>query len=175
MSQIPFPSDVTIVFAGTCDFTGTVALPDGTVTSASFSSVTADALDADKQEHRIAIPYSQASGSDVTSETKLLYLARNAGSIKAVEVVPSTAPTGGDKQFTVDVQKSTGAAAFATVLSSAVTVSSSSTDRTSQNGSVSSAAYVANDIFQVVITASGSTGSQGQGFTVVLTVDEQPA
>ena len=90
--------------------------------------------------------------------------------------MPNTAPAGGgDKKWTVDVKKSTGAGAFATVLSAVVTIDTTSVDRRLQVGALSTAAiaYVDGDLFQVVVTATGATGSQGQGGCVTLWLDEQ--
>lgn len=126
-------------------------------------------IDGDKFTQRFVAVYNQATGSDVTTETRIVYTGRKAGILTAVTVFPSTAPTGGgDKKFTVDVQKSTGAGAFATVLSSVVTVDDSSVDRTSQSATINPAAYLAGDTYEVIITASGSTGTQGKDVCVTL-------
>lgn len=158
-------------FTDQVTFTDTVQLPDATIKK---EHVEASAgIEATKLQQQYRLGYAQAEGSDVVSETKPIdiCLAGNVA-IVAVEVCPITAPTGGDKQYTVDVEKSTGGGAFATVLSSVVTVSSSSTDRTVQAGTVSVTTAAQGDLFRVVVTASGSTGSQGQGLIVTLTIRE---
>ena len=64
--------------------------------------------------------------------------------------------------------------AFATVLSAVLTFSSTDSDRGTESGVVSSAAYNSGDTFRVVVTASGSTGSQGDGMACTALYDEQP-
>lgn len=160
-------------FADDVVFVGTVTLPDGTITNAMVNS--GASIAAAKAVHRSPIVYYQAEGSDVASATASIYHARTAGEIVAVEVCPITAPTGGDKQFTVDVKNGDASTAFASVLSAVVTVDNTSVDKTPQTGTVSSATIADGDILQVVVTASGSTGSQGQGVTVVIWVNENPS
>lgn len=132
-------------------------------------------LDPAKMRHRHAVSYGQKNGTDVTTETKMVHIAKAAGTIQTIEVVSATAPTGGDKAFTVDLHKSTGGGAFATVLSAVVTVNSSDTDRVIEAGTLSTATYADGDIFAIVVTTSGSTGSQGQGLCVTVNFDEQPS
>lgn len=178
MGRVIYPQDHFWVHYGDVDFGGanSFTAPDGSITSNSFSAVAGEALATSKQVHRFAVNYSQASGSDVVSETRIVHIVQGAGSIKAVEVVPDTAPTGGDKQFTVDVLIGNASTAYATTLTSAVTVNTSSVTRTIQAGTISGGGTVADgDSVQVVVTASGSTGSQGQGVNVLISIDEAAA
>jgi hypothetical protein len=130
---------------------------------------------ASKLVHHFPVSLSQAAGSVVASETRVVHIAKAAGTIAYVAVVTDTAPTGGDKAFTVDVKKSTGGGAFASVLSAVVTVNSSSTSKTPQAGTVSVAAYAAGDVLEIVIAASGSTGTQGYGPCVTVYLQEAVA
>lgn len=170
-SPIIIPNDVQIQG----DFSATtMSFPDASIDDDAVSS--SAAIQATKLVHQFPVRYSQASGTDVTTKTELVHRVYGAtATLVAVKVIPDTAPTGGDKAFTVDVKKSTGAAAFATVLSSVVTVNNSSVNRTVQSATISSASAVAGDVYEVVITTSGSTGSQGQGVLVVLEFRQAPA
>lgn len=141
--------------------TGVLYLPAGCVGNSEVA--TNAGISASKLIHEISKCSPKASGTDVTAGTEMIHTAKGSGSISAFKVAVDTAPTGGDKAYTVDLKKSTGAGAFATVLSAVVTVNSSSTTRTVYSGTVSSATYAAGDIFEVVWAVSGSTGSQGQG------------
>lgn len=134
-------------------------------------------ISADKLECRTAVSYVQDGGTDVVTATKLIHVCRGAGTIKSVEVRPATAPTGGDKQFTVDVQRAADASgSFATMLASAVTVDSSSVNNTRQQASLITTPSVADgDCLEIIVTASGSTGSQGQGVIVTVNIDENGA
>jgi len=117
--------------------------------------------------HMPPITYAQADGSSVVSQTMAVFTAPADGVIDSITVFNTVAPTGGDRQFTVDVKKSTGGGAFATVLDSVVTRNSSDADRGTETADlVADPSYVAGDSFHVVVTASGSSGTQGQGVLV---------
>ena len=169
-------------FSGPTTFKGAVrfldsdvSLPAGLIDDADVSA--GAAIDADKLQHRHAISYSQVDGTDVASATQLLFIARAACTVVSVEVRPTTAPTGGDKQFTVDIQKATdGSGSWSTLLSSVVTMSSADSDDTLEAATlIGSPTLVDGDAIRVVVTASGSTGSQGQGVNVTVNLDEAAA
>lgn len=170
-TQIDYPASVDVRINGNLS-ARTFSPPAGCITNASV--VASAGIDASKVIHRHAIRYAQASGSDVASATQLVHTFRNTATIVAVEVVTSTAPTGGDKAFTVDVQLGNSSTAFATILSSPVTVNSSTSSRAVTLGTLSTSAAADNDTLQVVIAASGTTGSQGQGVLVSVWVSEEP-
>lgn len=162
-------------FTGICQFLGNVVFQSEVIGSDNVK--TGANISADKLTNRTAAEYNQASGGDVATQTRIIHIARAAGSIKSIEIRPETAPTGGDKQFTVDVQKAAnGSGSFSSLLSAAETVDSSSVDNTRQQASlVASPALADGDALRVVITASGTTGSQGQGVHVTVNIDEQGA
>jgi len=149
--------------------------PAGALTDTNINS-DAD-IAASKLVHRHAISYGQANGSDVITETKLLHITKAAATVQLIEVRPTTAPSGGDKQFTVDIQKAAdGSSSWSSLLSAVITVSTGSTDDTRQVGTLIGSPTLADDeALRVVITASGATGSQGQGFVVTVNLDEEPS
>jgi hypothetical protein len=163
--------DGNLIVNGSFNCTGTMQIPSGTVND---DDVAADAdISAVKLRHQHQPATGQANGADVVSRTETVWVAQAAGTIEEVLVRPETAPTGGDKQYTVDVKKAAdGSTSFTTVLSSVITVNSSSANGTKQDGVLSVVSYNAGDALQVVVTASGSTGSQGQGLTVALKLRE---
>lgn len=128
-------------------------------------------------EHEHKLQYSTATdATTVAAVTKTLGTIHYTGEVVEVSVFPVTAPTGGDLAFTVDIKKSTGAGAFATILTGVVTVNSSSTSRTVQFATLSGTpALVRGDALQVVIAVSGSTGTQGAGVDVTIRIRENPA
>lgn len=157
------PTDLQVL--GKAYLTGGVDLPADSVGDTQVSG----GLGALKLEHQHQPFHVQDDGSDVVTETKVLAFMMAAGTMVSMEVRPETAPTGGDKQYTVDLQKAAnGSTSYATVLSAVVTVDSSSVDGTLQAGTISTTALAKGDSLRVVITASGSTGSQGQGVTVMV-------
>jgi len=60
------------------------------------------------------------------------------------------------------------------VLSAAVEISSADTSQTQQAGNVTTTGVDAKDVLYLVITTSGSTGTQGAGLVVALGISEQP-
>lgn len=161
-----------VVIGGSTVFVGPVTLPAATVADAAIAA--AAKISASKLQHRHSLNYQQAAGADIATATIPLFIARKAGSILAIEVAAHTAPTGGDKQFTVDLQAGNQSTAFATVLSAVVTYSSTQADREVEVGTISTPALAIADQLRLVVTASGSTGSQGQGLAITVTVDEDP-
>lgn len=155
-----FPGDVQI--KGTLMPT-TLSLPALTVTNAGVAA--AAAIDASKLLHMVNVSLELfAAASTVTALTKEIYIAKGIGSITAIRAaVNGTIATGGDRTINVDLQKSTGGGAFATVLSATVLLNSSSTLRTLATGTISSATYAAGDLFRFVVTVAGAAGNQAAG------------
>lgn len=164
----------TATFNSAAVFNGAFSLPDNTVTS---GKIPAGAnISADKLQHRLVLSHQQKNGTDVISETLLLHIARAVSTIRRVSVRPTTAPTGGDKQYTVDVQKAAnGSSSWTSILSAAIVMSSADANDTLNDGTLSGATLAIDDALRIVITASGSTGSQGQGFVCVIHCDENGA
>jgi hypothetical protein len=132
-------------------------------------------IEATKVVHQIPCHYRQVEGADVVSQSAPVHIAAAAATVVAVKVLTVTAPNGGNKLFTVDVKKSTGGGAYATILTGVITVDDAATDRQVLSGTLSGTpTLVAGDSLQVVIAASGSTGTQGQGVLVEVIVRENP-
>lgn len=162
------------MFMGATSFGGPVNLPDACV-SATNIEPGAD-IQASKLRHRYSISHSQKNGTDVVSETVLKHFAKADGDIVSFRVRPRMAPTGGDKKYTVDLQKAAnGSNSWTTILSAVLTLDNTAISDTIVTDTLSTLIYSANDAFQIVITASGTTGSQGQGFDAILTIDEKAA
>lgn len=109
----------------------------------------------------------------VTALTKWLHIAKSAGTSIGFEAAIAVLPTG-DRDIDVDIQKSTGGGAFATIVSATLNFSSGSTVRVPSQADINSSAIADGDIFQVVVTLGGSTGNYPQGLTVTFTYDEEP-
>ncbi len=154
----------------------TLKLPPESLGDAYWSSTAADALVVAKQKHRFAVAFPLTDGTDVTALTKLIHVAGGAGKVTGIEVTPGeTAPNGGDKKWTVDVLKSTAGGAFASIIDTTKDVGQSSVALTPETPlTVSASTYKVSDVFQVVVTVSGSSGNQGQGGVVVVWFNEEP-
>lgn len=161
-----------VVVVGILQFNGGAEFPSAVVTNAAIVAL-AD-IAASKLEHRHAVNYGQDGGTDVVTATKVLHNVRAAGRIKSFSIRPFTSPAGGDKQYTVDLQRApSGSSSFVTLLSSVVTISSADASNTPQDAVlVGSPAVLVGDAIRVVVTASGSTGTQGQGFQSTINIEE---
>jgi hypothetical protein len=146
--------------------------PSGSITNAAV--LAAAGIDASKVVSRKSLAVSQAPGTAVVAATTHLHIVRAAGTVVAVEAATETPATGADRTVTVDLQKSTSAGAFATVLSAPITLNNTSTARTVYSGAISSTAVVDNDLLRLVVTVAGAAGAQAQGLLVTVTLDENP-
>lgn len=141
--------------------------PAGSITDAAVEA--AAGIQATKLQHQHVFTHRQKTGADVATQTEDLFTVRAAGSVVGVDVVATTAPTGGNKQFTVDVQKGNQSTGFATILTAVVTYDSTKANRQVVEASlIADPSYADGDTIRIVVTASGSTGSQGQGLAVTL-------
>ncbi len=151
--------------------------PPLAIDNAAFSSASTDRLASSKADHQKTVTWQTATTSTtVATVTQSIYLFNAAGTLEKVTVRPDTAPTGGDLQYTVDILKAaSGSGSFASVLSSVVTMSSADSDNTAEDGSLTTTAMTAGDCLEIIITASGSTGTQGAGATVIVVLTEEPS
>jgi hypothetical protein len=162
------------VFRDNVSFGGGVNLPISSVTN---ENIEVDAqIDAGKLVHRHPIQYGQKNAADVASETIMRYIAGAAGEVVSVVARVTTAPTGGDKQFTVKVQKAANASgSWTDILTAPITFAAGDANDTLKVGTLTGATYNGTDALRIVITASGTTGSQGQGLEVMIFTDELAA
>ena len=145
------------------------------LTDGDFSSSPGSRLTNLKKRHKIVIPLRLTDGTNVTAISEIVHLAQAAGTVTAVEIATGdTAPNGGDLKWTVDVNRSTAAGAFATILSAAKDASGTARTVVAASRDAAKVDYIDGDLLQIVVTVSGSTGTQGQGGCVVLWCDENP-
>ena len=151
---------------------GSMEIPDGTVVDADVS-LTAK-INATKLGHQHAVRYSQTDGSDVVSEKLPIHTVRGVnGSVIELEVIVVAPPSGGDKQFTVDLTIANQASPTpVSILSAPITVDSAKAAFEVLTATISSAALLSGDTLQVEVTASGTTGNQGQGVVVTTNIRE---
>ena len=160
-------------FYGITTFANSMVLSAGCVSDANVN--VAAAIDADKLQHRHPLDAELiASASAVTAITKLLHISAVTGTVMGLKAAVMTAATGADRTVTVDLQKSTGGAAFATVLTTAVILNNASVARVAQNAVVNATliSLVAGDILQVVVTVAGSANDQAKGLVISAVIDE---
>lgn len=150
-----------------------MTLPDSTVTDAMVASNAAIA--ASKVVHRFPIRHSQNEGAVVADEVMPIHIARAAGTVKAIEVVVTNAVPVGDSTVTVDLKKGNAASAYASVLSSVITLDNATVLRTAVAGTINTSAYAAGDSFLLDINATVGTGTLPTGIVVTVFFEESPS
>lgn len=172
----------TTVFKGNVHVAGqlsseTQSYPAGSVTNAAIAAgATGSYIAYTKVQHQQNIG-TELYGPLVTvaALTKWLHIMRGASAtIIGFEAAIAVVATGADRTITVDLQKSTGAGAFATILSATIGFTNASAVRTPVAGTLSASSLVDGDILQVVVTVAGSAGAQATGLTCALTLAETP-
>ena len=155
-----FPGDVQI--KGTLMPT-TLSIPAGTVDNSDVSA--SAAIDASKLSHMVNVCTElYGPSTTVAALTKECYVAKGIGTLSVVRAaINGTIATGADRTVNVDLQKSTGGGAFATVLSATCAFTNGSSLRTLASGTISSTTYAAGDLFRWVVTVAGSAGNQALG------------
>jgi hypothetical protein len=113
-------------------------------------------IDVDKLDHQYLKGFGQPNTA-ATDETRPIHVARSAGTVDGF-VAGSIAKAVGDSTVTIDLKKN-----GTTILSAVITLDSGNTNRVVETGTVSSAAYVAGDWFEVVIDATIGTGTLPTG------------
>lgn len=144
------------------------------ITGLTNSSIAPNAdIDPVKMRHRHRAVVSQATGTAILAANETIAIARGNGTLKSFRVVITGAvATGGDRTVTVDLKKSTGAGAFATVLSGTVGFTNGSALLTVTAGTLSDTTVQAGDIFQVTVAVAGAAGNQAQGLCSALEWEE---
>lgn len=149
--------------------------PAGAITDAMVSA--AAGIQATKLEHQFPLPYEQLPASAVVAETRDIHIVHGAtGSVVSFRAaITGTIATGADRTVNVDLQKSTGAGAFATILTGTILFNNGSALRTVASATISATTLVAGDILRVVVTVAGAAGNQALGLIVTATIRESAA
>jgi len=111
----------------------------------------------------------------MTAMTKWLHIVKGpTGTLQSFQAAIATLPTG-NRTCTIDLQKSTAAGAFASILSSTILFNTTSSVRTISSAVISNTSVVAGDILAVVVTLGGDTGTHALGVSCALTLQERLA
>lgn len=137
----------------------------------------AAAIATSKLVNRVLAEYRVPDGTTVavTSDDGVpIYTCNKTGGavLKSVTVVCPDAPSGGDLDFDVDIQKADVGAGAATVLSATINYSATQSDYEQEAGTIANATIDDGDTLLVVVTVSGSTGTQGEGLIVQVEIEE---
>jgi len=148
---------------------GQMSIPENSIPGQAQSVSRGNRAPAATVIHHFVVPYKQDDGSSVAAAIVPFHAAFGSGVIKRIVAWCIDAPSGGgSEEITVDLQKGDAdvPTAFATVLSAAISITDSQSDMEQVAGTVSDDEYDAGDVFQLVITAAGSGGTQGEGLGV---------
>ena len=153
----------------------TQSYPAGSVTNASI--VASAGIAASKVIHQFQVGGELvAAGTVVDDMTKLLHAVYGAtGTIVRAEAFITTVASSSGSTIAVDLHKSTGGGAFATILSSPLTITSTATVRVPQALTISNSALVDGDLLQAVVTTPNSSAALPQGLFLSVMVYEDPA
>lgn len=171
---------MTTTFTDNVHMAGTTTIVD---LDANASIANADvsasaAIAATKLEHQFAVTEELAeSSTNVAAVTRLCHVVRGAtGEIVDVDAAIMAAMTT-DRSITVDLQKSTGGGAFATVFTTAIALDDTTVVRTATGGTLDATKtdLVAGDILELIVTLGGSSGTLAQGLVATVTLREDPA
>lgn len=166
------------VLQGDWYFTGTLSPTKFNPPSSSIDNAAIKAsagIDASKIIHRHSVNVELFGPAvTITALTKLLHIAHAAGTLVAFKAFLITNPTGADRTVSVDLQKSTAGGAFATVLTTKAEFTDTSVDRTVVAAVIATTAYIAGDLFQVVVTVAGAAGAQALGLHATMMTSENP-
>lgn len=112
---------------------------------------------ATKLKHQYTPVISQVHGTAAAAERRVRHVARAAGEVTAIEAGVVVAAVG-DSVVTVDLKKN-----GTSVLTSPISIDSGDAAFAKVVGSISSASYVAGDVFELVVAVTAGTGTLPQG------------
>ncbi|HEY1603845.1 MAG TPA: hypothetical protein VGG64_29860 [Pirellulales bacterium] len=163
--------DGDLVVPGNLVVGGSFVPPNGSIRDANIA--TNAGIQAEKFIRHQAAEYDVADpATTVANATKSLHIARGAGTIVDFAVINTGTAISGGSTLSIDLQKSTGGAAFATVLASPIALSSSTTLLVAVAATLGAlVSFVAGDVFQIMVTTGGS-GTQAKGLHATFTYEE---
>lgn len=142
----------------------TLTVPANAVTNSAIPS--AANIDGYKLKHFHRQVYAQESATTAASESRVVHHCLASGTVTDF-YVGSVVVNGGAATVAVDLKKN-----GSSILSSAVTLSSSNTARVAVAGSISSASVVAGDVLEVTITATAGGGTLAKGVFASVNIHE---
>jgi hypothetical protein len=152
---MPTQTDDDVYFGGRVQFAREVGLPTASIGDEQVSA--SSPLGATKTIHRFAQSLAQAHGTAATTERRVIHRARAAGTITSFVAGLSVAHTGA-ATVTANLLKN-----GTTVLSAVITQNNALAAYAVLTGGISSASYIAGDVFEVALIATAGGGTLGQG------------
>lgn len=166
MSNLNPTDDYT--FSGRVRFRQAPTFPNDAIPSAAIDGP----IDAVKLEGEHNFTLSQTG--DVVAATEYLRVVFGAtGVVIAMEAAITEAiATGPDRTVTVDLLKSSGAGAFASILAAPLVFNNTTTLRALASAAFANPALVDGDILKLTVSVAGVAGAQAQGLICSVTIRE---
>ncbi len=134
----------------------------------------AAAIKSTKLQHRFEFAHSQTGTIGAAKEYVRIVRGATANVLQIEAAVTEVLATDVSRTVTVDLQKSTGGGAFASILSATIVLDTSSVLYVPEAGTLASGALTDGDLLRIVVTVAGGAGAQAQGLLVSVTIDEDP-
>lgn len=148
--------------------------PSGSIDNAAIAAGSVgNFIDRAKLQHQVRMTVSQTTGDAIQPTQQFYQLLTQGGSIRlyaSVDTLASATTNG----VTIDLHRSTGGA-YSSVLSSPITIVSTSVAKTAYSAGFSVTTGSSGDLFKVVITTTGSAGTQAKGLCAVAVLYEEPS
>jgi len=149
---------------------GTFNLSLGSVTNRHISNSAGDVIDTDKVQPYLSkgTNFALAIGGTPATREEIVYTCQGDGDIRGFHALCND--TGASSSMTFDLKKN-----GTTCLSSVITITNATTDKATQDGTLSVTTFTTGDILSISLTVSSATGAQGPYAWVTLTEDVVPA
>lgn len=161
-------------YTGIVTFSGTLSLPISTPCVGDDQVKANAGIDYTKLDHQNKFVISQTG--TVVNGTHYLTIVGGTTStlLKVSAAITEVLADDASRTINIDLQKSTGGGAFATMLSSTLELDSADTLLTEYEATLGSVALVDGDILKLTITVAGGSGNQAQGLIVQVILREDP-
>ena len=170
-TPVTFPGDVIISGGLTV---GSMALPAGSIGNSQIAALAG--LDASKVVHRDWMEHELfGPATPVAALTKRIARMTANATLLSVSVEIEVQATGGDRTVDVDIKKSSGGGAFASILAAPIHLTNATAILTAVAGAFSNANLVAGDILEVTVAVAGIAANQAQGLGLTISLDRNPA
>lgn len=162
--SVQYPAGIDFQYVGTVTFSGPTNYKAGSILDAAINA--AAAIQATKLQGEYNHNYSQTG----TVAAATLYF----GAIRGLTAtlvslqgcITETIATGADRTVTVDLLKSTGAGAFASVLTTPLVFNNASVLRTITAALITTAGAVVGDHYKLTVAVAGAAGNQALGLSL---------
>lgn len=148
-----------------------IRYPAGGIGAADVES--AAGIEASKLEHQHQQTYTQASATTAAADRRVIHVVQGAtGSVEAIQasaVTKMSSGGGDDKAVTVDLYKNGSSILSAPISMTKTTLTA---NYLLLDGTITSATLAADDVLEIVVAVSGSTGTQALGVFAVVKIRE---